>query len=55
MESLEIEQAIMISHIAELTELCLLLDGKNEVILRAKIITRLQEQSEKLANMPKKP
>jgi hypothetical protein len=55
MESLEIEQAILISHIAELTELALILEGHNQVILRAKILTRLQEQSVKLANMPKNP
>jgi hypothetical protein len=55
MESLTAEQAIVISNIAELTELCLILDREDEVILRAKMITRINEQGLRLRNLLENP
>ena len=55
MESLTAEQSIVISNIAELTELCLALDQEDQVITRAKLITRINEQGIRLRNLLENP
>jgi hypothetical protein len=55
MEYLTAEQAIVISNIAELCELLEDLDLKEQVILRAKLITRINEQGLRLRSMLENP
>jgi hypothetical protein len=55
MEFLTAEQAIVISNIAELTELCLILNSEDQVITRAKLITRINEQGIRLRDLLENP
>jgi hypothetical protein len=55
MESLTAEQAIVISNIAELCELLEVLDREDQIILKGKLITRINEQGVRLRNLLENP